>query len=132
MLLLRLLWLFLEIKLLDKSTKLFYEKIKNRLRLHMDELHSIKDNLMYVDEDYDRNIQITRCIEAIDVRQQNIVTVIEALYTMVNYYEKCEEDNVLECYDERIMYVMKETKVVELDEIHCILKSFDMCESWDA
>jgi hypothetical protein len=108
------------------------EKIKNRLRLYMDELHSIKDNLMYVDEDYDRNIQITRCIEAIDVRQQNIVTVIEALYTMVNYYEKCEEDNVLECYDERIMYVMKETKVVELDEIHCILDGFDMCEGWDA
>ncbi len=108
------------------------EKIKNRLRLYMDELHSIKDNMMYVDEDYDRNIQITRCIESIDVRQQNIVTVIEALYTMINYYEKCEEDNVLECYDEKIMYAMKETKVVELDEIHCILKSFDMCEGWDA
>ena len=63
------------------------ERIKNRLGIYIDELHSIKDKITYIEEDYDRNYYISKCIEDMAVKQRNIITIVEALYTMINYYE---------------------------------------------
>ena len=104
------------------------EKIKNRLGLYIEELHTVKDKITYIDEDYDRNYYISKSIEDIAVCYRKINILVEALYTILNYYEKCEEDNVIECYDEKIMYSKKESMVVDLGEIHSILKSFEISE----
>ena len=104
------------------------EKIKNRLGLYIEELHTVKDKITYIDEDYDRNYYISKCIEDIVASNRKVITIVEMLYTILNYYEKCEEDNVIECYDEKIMYSKKESTVVDLGEIHSILKSFEISE----
>ena len=111
---------------LDVAHKL--EDIKNRFQLYIEELKHIKEKLTYSDVNYD-NIQIlSKNIERLEQERYNVLNIIIALNTIVNYYEKCERDNVITCYDELCIYKEKESGVVELKEITNILKETNCFE----
>ena len=93
------------------------ERIKSRVELYMDELRDIQNKMAYLEGDFEIIENISRNIADLDKQRNNIVSIIAALHTIVNYYDKCEEDNVLECYDEKITYSQKECGLIDLTVI---------------
>ena len=104
------------------------EQIKNRIQLYIEELKCVKDKLTYSDNNYESIQNLSKNIDRLEQERYNILNIIIALNTIVNYYEKCERDNVLEGYDEICMYKEKESCVVDLEEITNILKEINCFE----
>ena len=112
--------------ILEVSHKL--EHVKKRFQLYLEELRQVKEKLIYNDGDYEKIQILSKNIERIEDERQTILNIIIVLNTMVNYYEKCERDNVIVCYDEMCVYREKESGVVDLGEITNILKDINCFE----
>lgn len=99
------------------------EHIDKRLEGYIDVLYSQKDKVAYVDGIHETISQIDQCITNLDIQKKNIVSIKEAIISVVGYMERCENDCVDICYDDVVRYLDKERGIVDLSVIKNLLKN---------
>jgi hypothetical protein len=99
------------------------EHIDKRLEGYIDVLYSQKDKVAYVDGIHETISQIDQCITNLDIQKKNIISIKEAIISVVGYMERCENDCVDICYDDVVRYLDKERGIVDLTSIKKLLKN---------
>ena len=105
---------------LEVSHKL--DNVKTRFQLYIEELKTEREKLIYNNANYEIVQLLSKNIERIEDERQVIINMIVVLNTILSYYEKCESDNVLICFDETCNFNEKKSEVVDLEKITGILK----------
>ena len=102
------------------------EYIIGRIDVQIEELHNVIKELLYIESDYDNVKKLKETKSFLMDQRRLLVCLVRTIRSILNYYDRCEEESVLEIYEEKIHYVKKECGIINLKEIHNVMKEINI------